>query len=112
MAPSARAPSGLDCFASLDVRQVVGAMSEGVVVQHADGTIHGWNPRAEEILGLSGDQLSGRTSTDPRWRSIRPDGTPFPGEEHPAMITLRTGRPVWGALMGVHKPDGTLTWIN
>ncbi|HEX4934069.1 MAG TPA: ATP-binding protein, partial [Gemmatimonadaceae bacterium] len=86
--------------------------SEGVVVQHADGTIHGWNPRAEEILGLSGDQLSGRSSTDPRWRSIRPDGTPFPGEEHPAMVTLRTGRPVWGAVMGVHKPDGTLTWIN
>lgn len=104
--------SGLDSFASLDVRQVVGAMSEGVVVQQADGTIRGWNPRAEEILGLSGDELCGRRSTDSHFRSVRADGSPFPGDEHPAMETLRTGRPVWGTVMGVHKPDGTLTWLN
>mgnify|MGYP002260650557 CR=1 FL=1 len=41
-------------------------MSEGVVVQHADGTIRGWNPRAEEILGLSGDEMSGRSSNPGR----------------------------------------------
>ncbi|MCC6931101.1 MAG: PAS domain S-box protein [Gemmatimonadaceae bacterium] len=112
LAVPTRTPSGLDRFASLDVRQVVGAMSEGVVVQHADGTIRGWNPRAEEILGLSGDELSGRGSTDPPWLAVRLDGSPFPATEHPSMQTLRTGRPVWGTVMGVHKPDGTLTWIN
>ncbi|MFN8668532.1 MAG: ATP-binding protein [Gemmatimonadaceae bacterium] len=112
LAAPTRTTGGLDRFASLDVRQVVGAMSEGVVVQHADGTIRGWNPRAEEILGLSGDEMSGRSSNDPRWRTVRGDGSPFPSDEHPAMQTLRTGRSVWGTVMGVYKPDGTLTWIN
>jgi PAS domain S-box-containing protein len=28
------------------------------------------------------------------------------------MVTLRTGRPCTDVVMGVHKPDGTLTWIT
>ena len=28
------------------------------------------------------------------------------------MITLRTGQPQTGVLMGIHKPEGTLTWIH
>ena len=40
------------------------------------------------------------------------DGSPFPGEMHPPMVTLRTGQPCTDVVMGVHKPDGTLTWIT
>jgi hypothetical protein len=28
------------------------------------------------------------------------------------MVTLRTGQPCMDVVMGVHKPDGTLTWIT
>jgi hypothetical protein len=28
------------------------------------------------------------------------------------MVTLRTGQPCRDVVMGVHKPDGTLTWIT
>ena len=47
--------------------------------------------------------MIGVSSLDPRWRAIHEDGSPFPGEEHPAMVTLRTGRPQEGVLMGVYK---------
>ncbi|MGC9525782.1 MAG: sensor domain-containing diguanylate cyclase [Limnospira sp.] len=57
-------------------------------------------------------QMNGRTSVDPRWRAIREDDTDFPGEEHPAMVTLRTGEPQTDVIMGVHKPDGSLVWIS
>lgn len=112
LAPAAPSLGGLDRFESVDVRQVLAAMSEGVVVQHADGSIRGWNRRVEEILGLSGEQLAGRSSLDARWRTVREDLSPFPGEEHPAMQVLRTGQPVWGVVMGVYTPDGRLSWIN
>ena len=92
-------------------RSLVAAISEGVVLQAADGSVLACNPAAEEILGLSRDQIVGRTSLDPRWRAIHPDGTAFSGAEHPAMVTLRTGEPQRNVPMGVHKPDGTLTWI-
>ncbi len=90
---------------------VIAAMNEGVVVHAADGAIVASNAAAERILGLTADQLAGKTSLDPAWRAIRPDGSAFPGDEHPAMVTLRTGRPARDVIMGVHKPDGALTWI-
>lgn len=93
-------------------RSVITAMTEGVVVQNADGGIYACNAAAERILGLTRDQMTGRTSIDPRWHAVHEDGSPFPGETHPAMVTLRTGEACHGVMMGVHKPDGALTWIS
>jgi PAS domain S-box-containing protein len=93
-------------------RSVVDAMTAGIVVHDQDGVIVASNAAAERILGLTVDQMMGRTSLDPRWRAIREDGSPFPGEEHPGWVTLRTGEPRTGVTMGVHKPSGELTWIS
>lgn len=94
-----------------EFRSAVNALGEGIVLQDKDGVVVFCNPRAEEILGLSREQMTGRTSLDPLWRSVHEDGSPFPGDQHPAMITLRTGKPKRDVVMGVYKPDGTLTWI-
>jgi PAS domain S-box-containing protein len=93
-------------------RQALAALSEGIVVQDEDGAITSCNPAAERILGLTAEQMQGRTSVDPRWRAVHEDGSLFPGEEHPAMVTLRSGLPLEGVIMGVHKPDGSLSWIS
>jgi len=90
----------------------LGALSEGVVMLLAGGEIVSCNAAAERILGLTRDQMAGRTSLDPSWRTIHEDGSPFLGETHPAMVTLRTGEPVRDVVMGVHRPDGTLRWIS
>jgi PAS domain S-box-containing protein len=92
-------------------RSVVTVMSEGIVLQQADGEITACNASAESILGLTAQQMQGLTSVDPRWQAIYEDGSPFPGELHPAMVTLRTGKPQSNVIMGIHKPDGLLTWI-
>ncbi|HLO88556.1 MAG TPA: diguanylate cyclase [Nostocaceae cyanobacterium] len=93
-------------------RTVITSMVEGIVLQHADGQITACNQSAERILGLTADQMMGRTSLDPHWKAIHEDGSPFPGETHPAIITLKTGKPLFDVVMGVHKPDGKLTWIS
>lgn len=93
-------------------RSVVESMSEGIVIQNTAGQIIAHNKAAEGILGLSHNELMGRKSIDPRWHTIYPDGTPIPGEEHPAMRTLRSGEPLQDVIMGVHKPNGELSWIS
>ncbi len=93
-------------------RSVVAAMAEGIVLQDATGVIRTCNASAERILGLSEEQIMGRTSVDRGWRAIKEDGSPFPGEEHPAMLTLQTGEAFSNVVMGIHKPDGSLTWIS
>jgi PAS domain S-box-containing protein len=88
-------------------------MSQGVVYQDAAGRIFSANPAAERILGLTLGQMQGRTSIDPRWKAIREDGTDFSGENHPSMISLKTGREVKDVKMGVFNPQsGDYAWIN
>ncbi len=94
------------------LKTIFGSMSEGLVVQDKDGKILQCNPSALRILGLSLDELLGRTSIDPRWRTIKKDGSPFLGEDHPAMVTLRTKKPLHGVEMGVHKKNGKFSWIS
>jgi PAS domain S-box-containing protein len=93
-------------------RSVITAMQHGILVLDADGSIRTCNPSAERILGLSADQIIGRTAVDPRWRAIHDDGSPFPSDAFPVAVTLRTGQPCSNVVMGVYKPDGTLTWIS
>lgn len=87
-------------------------LSAGVMLQKMNGGIFAANKAAERILGLSLEQLIGRTNLDPRWKAIHTDGSPFPGETHPSRITLQTGEQFQDVHMGVHKPDGTLNWIS
>ncbi|WAS91586.1 PAS domain S-box protein [Nannocystis punicea] len=93
-------------------RTSIGALEEGIVLQSRDGTILTCNASAERLLGLTQDQMVGRTSLDSRWRAIHEDGSPFPGDTHPATATLASGEPQSAVIMGVHKPDGQLTWIS
>ena len=75
-------------------RALFETMAQGVVYQDPHGEIVAANPAAERILGLTLDQMQGRTARDPRWRVVHEDGSDFLAETHPAMEALRTGRPV------------------
>jgi eukaryotic-like serine/threonine-protein kinase len=93
-------------------RSVIAAMQDGILILDIDGSIRACNASAERILGLSADQIVGRTALDPNWKAIHEDGAPFPGETFPVTVTLRTGERCSDIVMGVYKPDGTLTWIS
>ncbi len=84
---------------------VVSALSEGVVVQDQYDKVVTANQAAANILGLTMDQLMGKDSYDPRWQALREDGTPFRPEEHPSVITMKTGQPVDQAIMNVQVDD-------
>ncbi|WP_404785354.1 EAL domain-containing protein [Altericista sp. CCNU0014] len=93
-------------------RSVIEALAEGIILQDSASTILASNASAEAILGLSLAQMKGRSSLDPRWQAIHEDGSPFPGEQHPTIMTLRTGKSCRNVIMGIRKPDDRLTWIS
>ena len=93
-------------------RSLVTSMAEGVVFQAANGKITAVNPAAERIEGRSFDQMIDKTSGLPQWEALAEDGKPFPGERHPAVVTLRTGEPQTDVVMGIYRPDGRLVWIS
>ena len=93
-------------------RSVITSISEGVVLQQADGQITACNESAEKILGLSADQMRGLKSIDFERSTIREDGSIFLSEDHPAMVTLRTGQPQTNVIMGICKEDRPTRWIS
>ncbi len=93
-------------------RQLFMDMAQGAVYHDSKGRVVDANPAACRILGMSLDQLSGRTSLDPHWQAIHEDGSPFPGETHPAMVALERGEPVNDVVMGLYHGEGVATrWI-
>jgi PAS domain S-box-containing protein len=92
-------------------RSVVNALDEGVVLVDTQGVLRTGNISAERILGLSLDEMVGRSLSDARWQTVREDGSPFSSDDYPATITLRTGQPCSGVVMGVYTPDGVRRWI-
>lgn len=94
-------------------RALFETMIQGVIYLDATGRITSVNPAAERILGLTMDEMNGRTTGDPRWQSTHEDGSPFPGEEHPSKVALRTGREVRDVIMRIFNPyRGSHTWIR
>ena len=80
-------------------------MNQGVVYQDHEGYIISCNPRAEEILGLSLEQMQGKTSMDPRWKMIDESGQLIKGEDHPSMVALKTKKKVGPVTRAVFLPE-------
>jgi PAS domain S-box-containing protein len=95
-----------------DYGTVLGSLAEGVVYQGPNDEILYANDAACEFLGLSHDQLMGKTSYDPRWAALREDGQPFLPGEHPSAFTLRTGKALRDVFMSVLTGTGDMRQLT
>jgi PAS domain S-box-containing protein len=85
-------------------RTLVSNLQVGVLIQSPSSEILLSNPTALELLGLSEEQLLGKTSFDPAWNVIHEDGSPFPGPTHPVPQVIATRQAVENVVMGVYRP--------
>ena len=75
------------------------------VVDHA-GQITFANQRAEQVLGLTKDQITQRTYNAPTWRITDYAGNPFPDKDLPFSQIMSTGQPVSDVRHAIEWPDG------
>ena len=88
-------------------------MAVGVIYQSADGKVTDANPMAERILGMELAQMSDPVSIRANLMTVHDDGSDFPAEEHPSMVSLKTGQSLRNQLMGVYFPnEKKYHWIN
>jgi PAS domain S-box-containing protein len=93
-------------------RTLFETLPHGVIHYHADGSIIDVNPAASQMLGVD---PAGVTSWPvvPPGRVVREDGSPFPVEDLPVPVALRTGEIVAGVVVGVrHGRTGELRWVR
>lgn len=93
-------------------RAIIENLSEGIVIRDAGGKIVAANPAAEGILGVARDQLIGSNFSDEPWTALREDGSLWPVEAQPTMVTLRTGERQANVVMGILRSDKSRVWIS
>lgn len=94
-------PGDVDWYNTLRLLDV------GVVIQDRDLRIAFANEKATELLGITADEISQRTTNDRRWNVISDDGVPIAPEDHPGPTALRTGESVRGQILGVQQGDSS-----
>ncbi len=62
----------------LQFQELIDGLKVGVLVQGPQAEILVSNQTALDLLGLTKDQLLGKSSFDPSWNVIHEDGSPFP----------------------------------
>lgn len=97
----------------LKFRTLFETMVHGVVHHDENGKIISSNPAAERILGLSSDQMLEHTTINSQLKFFNNDNTNFIRDAHPAMVALRTGKPVSNVIMEIFNPKiKEIRWIN
>ena len=93
------------------LRALLDTLPTGVLQQDGKGNFVEANHAATQLLGLSHEQLLGRTAVDGRWRTVHDDLSPYPGEQHPITRSARDGTSVRGDSMGVVTAQGEQRWL-
>lgn len=87
------------------LNSILNNIDVGLLLQGPNSEIFLSNDRAFELLGLTKEQLIGKTSFDPTWNVIHEDGSPFLSHTHPVPKAIKSKMPVKDVIMGVYHPS-------
>ena len=86
-------------------RTLIQKIQTAVVVHGPDTRILTCNSMAQELLGLTEDQLLGKTAIDPDWYFFHEDGTVMSFEEYPVNQVIARRQELRNFIVGVHRPN-------
>ncbi|WP_338356098.1 PAS domain S-box protein [Yeosuana marina] len=85
----------------------------GIVVHAPDTSILMNNSVAEEILGLTNDQMKGKTAIDPSWKFIKEDFTTAPFDEYPVNKIVKSKKAIKNQILGIYHPiKNQMVWAT
>jgi len=93
-------------------RTLVASVDEAILLQAQTGEILTINRAAEQLLGITVRDVLEHTATSRKLKTIREDGSEFPGSEHPSVHTLATGEACKNIVMGITNTEGRFSWVN
>lgn len=91
---------------------LISHLHAGVIVHDLDTRIILSNEQASVLLGLSADQLKGKTIVDPDFKFISDDGSPLPLDQYPVNMVIANHLPVRNYVMGLQRPlNNDRVWL-
>jgi len=84
----------------------------GIVVHAPDTSIVMNSIRAAEILGLSDEQMKGKTAVDPAWKFVNVDKMPMLLSDYPVNRIATSKKPIRNYVLGIFQPNiNDITWV-
>jgi len=94
-------------------RLLIHNLHAGVVVHAPDSGIILANHQASVLLGLSNEQLIGKTGIDKAWSFVYSNGTPVPVTDYPVAQVIATLKPLYNLELGIyHIETGQTVWVR
>ncbi|HUM96608.1 MAG TPA: PAS domain-containing protein [Chitinophagaceae bacterium] len=98
--------------ASQKYDSLLDALSSGVIMIDREFKMVACNKSGIEILGLQEREVIGQFISGKHLRAIKMDGTDFPFEKLPAMVSLQTGFPQRNVIVGLEKEGRDPVWLS
>jgi PAS domain S-box-containing protein len=93
-------------------RSLIRKVQTAIVLHDGKGELLDSNPLAHELLGLTEDQMRGKSLIDPTWDFLRENGSIMPVTEYPVSIVLSSKQPLRGYVVGICRPDKEdISWV-
>ncbi len=92
-------------------RKLIDNINAGVVVHAADTSIIKSNARANELLGLSDNQMKGKVAIDPDWKFIDENNNTIPINNYPVMRIIKSRDTINDQYLGVCRSKDDIVWL-
>lgn len=93
-------------------RRLLFNLEAGIVVHAPDTSIVRTNAKAVELLGLSDDQMRGKTAIDPAWMFTDENNKSLVLDNYPVNQVLRAKKPIKNQILGIRRPGETApVWV-
>src|SRR2546427_4538408 len=93
-------------------RSVVDSANDGILVYDKQLNIVAGNLAAERILGLPLAKIIGAAGFTSLLPCVHADGSPVLPDDRPTRLTVKSGKPLTGQIVGIYRPDGSMNWVS
>ena len=93
-------------------RSVVDSANDGILVYDKQLNVIAGNLAAERILGLPLANIIGAAGFTSLLPCVHADGSPVLPDERPTRLTVKSGKPLTGQIVGIYRADGSMNWVS
>ena len=93
-------------------RSVVDSANDGILVYDKQLNVIAGNLAAERILGLPLANIIGAAGFTSLLPCVHADGSPILPDERPTRLTVKSGKPLTGQIVGIYRADGSMNWVS
>ncbi|MDA3932313.1 MAG: PocR ligand-binding domain-containing protein [Tenericutes bacterium] len=94
-------------------RELINNTKAGIMIHASDTSIMSFNKRAQKLLGLTSDELTGKTAASSNFHFVNSDYNKIKYEDYPVNIIIQNRSTLKNYILGIkHIHDDKVIWVS